>query len=87
MLKEGNQRIENPISDQLPSVRIRVTFNSTNRSASIKNIIIIVITTTPSTYIYIYIYIYKMKGGKETIHVRERDLQGIAQREERPAST
>ena len=81
MLKEGNQRIENPISDQLPSVRIRVTFNSTNRSASIKNTIIIVITTTPSTYIY------KMKGGKETIHVRERDLQGIAQREERPAST
>ena len=85
MLKEGNQRIENLISDQLPSVRIRVTFNSTNRSASIKNTIIIVITTTPSTYIYIYIY--KMKGGKETIHVRERDLQGIAQREERPAST
>ena len=83
MLKEGNQRIENPISDQLPSVRIRVTFNSTNRSASIKNTIIIVITTTPSTYIYIYI----MKGGKETIHVRERDLQGMAQREERPAST
>ena len=86
MLKEGNQRIENPISDQLPSVRIRVTFNSTNRSASIKNTIIIVITiitTTPSTYIYIYI----MKAGKETIHVRERDLQGMAQREERPAST
>ena len=85
MLKEGNQRIENPISDQLPSVRIRVTFHSTNRSATIKNTIIIVITTTPSTYIYIYIY--KRKGGKETIHVREGDLQGIAQREERPAST
>ena len=55
MLKEWNQRIENPISGQLPSVRIRITLNSTNWSASIKKTIIIIIITTS---------IYIMKGGK-----------------------
>ena len=52
MLKEWNQRIENPISDELSSVWNRVTLNSTNQSASIKNTIFIIIITTPSTYIY-----------------------------------